>query len=62
MEREQDHFFFVEKSRGEKVVLKTILQEGKITIHLHNPFYKSCILVYWVICKNDFFGEKRNEK
>jgi len=45
MERKQEGVFFVEKRGWEKVVLKSILQKGKITIHLHNPFYKSCILI-----------------
>ena len=43
------------------MVMKTILHEDKITIHLHNPFYKSCILTYQVISKMTF-GEKKEVK
>ncbi len=44
------------------MILVVILHEYKITIHLHNPFYKSCILTYQIIFKNDFWREKRSEK
>jgi len=44
-ERNRGKVFFVEKMRREKTILIICLHTYKITIHLHNQFAVSCILV-----------------
>ena len=58
MPMKQEVVFFVEKIRNQKAILCGSLQEGKITIHLHNPFTKSCILTYYAFRKIGFEGTK----